>query len=77
MSKVGDPKEGLKPGRLLNPTLLKTPSIGAFPTPNSSPSPEGPSLPTPAAASGSCMGCSPGHQSWAQQPLERGKNLEP
>lgn len=39
---------------------------------HSSPSPAGPSPPTPGAVSGSGMGYSPNRQSWAQQPLREG-----
>lgn len=43
------------------------------PRPSSSPSPAGPSPPIPGAASGSCMGYSPNHRSWARRPLREGR----
>ena len=66
----GDTKEGQKAEALLKPSLPKTPAPARGGADASSPSLAAPSPPTPAAASGSCMGYSPGHQSWVRQPLE-------
>ena len=65
----GDTK-GWKAEALLKPTLPKTPAPARGGAGVSSPSLAAPSPPTPAAASGSCMGYSPGRRSWVQQPLE-------